>query len=107
MSLDVYLEDENGRDLYWRNITHNLNTMAGTAGLYECLWRPEESGITTAYQLIAPLAKGIAFLVMQRTICEQDNPPNGWGAWDDLYDFCCAYMKACSEYPQAAVRVSR
>jgi hypothetical protein len=25
MSLDVHLEDENGRDLYWRNITHNRN----------------------------------------------------------------------------------
>ncbi len=42
MSLDVHLEDENGNDLYWRNITHNLTTMASTAGLYECLWRPEE-----------------------------------------------------------------
>jgi hypothetical protein len=44
MSLDVRLEDENGRELYW----HNLTKMAGTAGLYDCLWRPEEIGITTA-----------------------------------------------------------
>jgi hypothetical protein len=48
MSLDVRLEDENGRELYWFNITHNLNKMARKAGLYQCLWRPEEIGITTA-----------------------------------------------------------
>jgi hypothetical protein len=107
MSLDVYLEDENGETLYWRNITHNLNTMAGTAGLYQCLWRPEEIGITTAHQLIEPITKGVAFLAIHRHICEQDNPPNGWGNWRGLYDFCCDYLKACTEYPLATIRVSR
>ena len=33
MSLDVYLEDDTGSNLYQRNITHNLNKMASTAGL--------------------------------------------------------------------------
>jgi hypothetical protein len=107
MSLDVHLEDENGNDLYWRNITHNLNKMAGTAGIYEALWRPEEIGITTAHQLIEPISKGIAFLAMHRHLCEQDNPPNGWGNWQGLYDFCCDYLKACTAHPLAAVRVSR
>ena len=107
MSLDVYLEDENGETLYWRNITHNLNTMAGTAGIYEALWRPEELGITTAHQLIVPISKGITFLAMQRRICEQDNAPNEWGTWEGLYDFCCSYLKACSEHPLATVRASR
>jgi hypothetical protein len=107
MSLDVHLEDENGNDLYWRNITHNLNKMAGTAGIYECLWRLEEIGITTAHQLIEPISKGIAFLAMHRHICELDNPPNGWGDWEALYDFCCSYLKACTEHPLAIVRVSR
>ena len=107
MSLDVHLEDENGDDLYWRNITHNLGKMAGTAGLYECLWRPDEVGITTAHQLIEPVSKGIVFLTMYRTVCEQDNPPNGWGDWGVLYDFCCDYLKACSEHPLATIRVSR
>jgi hypothetical protein len=107
MSLDVYLEDESGESLYWRNITHNLNKMAGTAGIYEVLWRPEEIGITTAHQLIEPISKGIAFLAMYRDLCEQDNPPNGWGDWQSLYNFCCDYLKACSEHPLAIVRVSR
>ena len=107
MSLDVHLEDENGNDLYWRNITHNLNKMAGTAGIYEALWRPEEIEITTAHQLIEPISKGIAFLAMHRRLCEQDNPPNGWGNWQNLYDFCCDYLKACTAHPLATVRVSR
>jgi hypothetical protein len=107
MSLDVYLEDESGDDLYWRNITHNLGKMAGTAGIYEALWRPEEIGITTAHQLIKPISKGIAFLAMYRLLCEQDNPPNGWGDWQSLYDFCCSYLKACTEHPLATIRVCR
>jgi hypothetical protein len=107
MSLDVYLEHENGESLYWCNITHNLNKMAGTAGIYEALWRPEEIGITTAHQLIEPISKGIAFLTMHRHLCEQDNPPNGWGDWQSLYDFCCSYLKACTEHPLATIRVSR
>jgi hypothetical protein len=107
MSLDVYLEDENGRDLYWRNITHNLTTMAERADLYRCLWRPEEIGITTAHELIEPISKGITFLVTYRSQCEQDNQPNGWGDWEGLYDFCCDYLKACTEYPLATIRISR
>lgn len=107
MSLDVNLEDEDGNYLYWRNITHNLTKMARTAGLYECLWRPEEIDITTAHQLIEPLCKGITFLTMYRHLCEQDNPPNGWGNWESLYDFCCDYLKACTEHPLSIIRVSR
>jgi len=33
MSLDVYLENEAGEELYSRNITHNLGKMACAAGL--------------------------------------------------------------------------
>lgn len=36
------------------NSTHNLNNMAKAAGLYQVLWRPEEIGISTASQIIAP-----------------------------------------------------
>lgn len=70
MSLDVYLtgatttkpcvcpqcdnahEYESVEQLYWANITHNLNSMAGAAGIYQHLWRPEEVGVTKARQLI-------------------------------------------------------
>ncbi len=64
MSLDVYLEDETKprvcsccnqvitgsfEEVYISNVTHNLNKMAGEAGIYEALWRPEEIGITHAH----------------------------------------------------------
>jgi hypothetical protein len=107
MSLDVYLKDNNGEILYQDNITHNLNKMAKTAGIYGCLWRPEEVGITTAHQLITPISIGIEFLAENRSLCEQDNPPNGWGNWEGLYDFCCDYLKACSKFPFATIEVSR
>ena len=40
MSLDVYLKREGVETVYCANITHNLNVMAGKAGIYEALWRP-------------------------------------------------------------------
>lgn len=107
MSLDVHLEDDNGKDLYERNITHNLNKMAEAAGVYQCLWRPEEIGITQAHQLIEPISRGIAFLAFYRPVCDTYAPSNGWGSWERLYDFCCDYLKACSLNPTATIRVSR
>ena len=47
--------DEESDYVYSANITHNLTKMADEAGIYECLWRPEEIGITKAGQLIEPL----------------------------------------------------
>ena len=53
MSLDVTLTNADGAEVYSANITHNLNRMAMEAGIYECLWRPDEHGITKAAQIIA------------------------------------------------------
>ena len=44
------------------NITHNLNTMADEAGLYQYLWRPEEVEVEKAGELIEPLEQGLAHL---------------------------------------------
>ena len=107
MSLDVYLIDEAGEELFSGNITHNLHTMAGEAGVYECLWRPEENGITRAQQIIEPLEAGVTLLVTQKARFEEFSPSNGWGTWDDLVLFCADYLKACKEYPNAKVHVSR
>jgi len=43
MSLDVYLDEPNqdSTTLWTRNITHNVDSMAIAAGIYECIWRPE------------------------------------------------------------------
>jgi hypothetical protein len=82
MSLDVYLNDEGGYELYWANITHNLCAMAKHAGIYECLWRPDEIGI------------------------KQFNSPNDWGKWENFLPWCARLLQACKDYPEALVKVS-
>ena len=94
-------------EVYSRNITHNLNKMAGEAGIYECLWRPEEIGITNAKQLIEPLRKGLALLKSDPARFSQSNPENGWGSYSGLVDFVEDYLAACEAHPGAAVSVSR
>jgi len=54
MGLDISLMTS----VYSANITHNLNEMAGAAGIYKYLWRPEEVGIYYAENLIDPFTKG-------------------------------------------------
>jgi hypothetical protein len=107
MSLDVYLADESGDQLYWANITHNLNTMAGEAGIYDCLWRPDENGIEKAGQIIEPLRAGLIDMVTRPTHYQQFNAPNGWGMYEHFVPFCAKYLEACIANPDAAVRVSR
>jgi hypothetical protein len=94
-------------DLFSANITHNLNWMADSAGIYQCLWRPDEIGITQASQLIAPLAVGLALLVSCPDRFKAFNPENGWGNYDNLVRFVRNYLDACKAYPDATVRVSR
>ncbi|MHC4618399.1 MAG: hypothetical protein ACYTEQ_11680 [Planctomycetota bacterium] len=93
--------------VYERNITHNLNKMADKAGIYQCLWRPDENGITKALQLIAPLTEGLLLLKSDPARFKKFNPPNGWGTYEGLVDFVEDYLKACEKYPDAEVSVSR
>ena len=107
MSLDVYLEDEAGNEFYWANITHNLRKMAEAAGIYACLWRPEENGIVKAQQIIEPLAEGLSKISADEAKFEAFNAPNGWGKLKDFLPWCEKYLQACRENPDAFVRVSR
>ena len=107
MSVDVYLKNEAGEELYSRNITHNLIRMATEAGVYECLWRPDEHGITHARQIVEPLAAGVALLATQKRRFEEFNAPNGWGLWEHFLPFCADYLQACRDNPDALVKVSR
>lgn len=99
--------DSGDAEVYWRNITHNLNQMAAACELYEPLWRPEEIGITHAGQLIEPLKDGLATLQTDRERLEAFNPENGWGDYEGLCAFVADYLQACERFPQAEVRVSR
>lgn len=107
MSLDVYLKAVRPVQVYSANITHNLNTMAEEAGIYEHLWRPEEIGIDKAAQLIEPLRNGLKLLRSDPSRFQKHNPSNGWGAYEHLVSFVEGYLRACEENPDADVSVWR
>ncbi len=90
-----------------RNITHNMGRMAGEAGIYQHLWRPEELSITKADELIDPLSKGLALLESDPAWFKAFNPENGWGSYKGLVEFVREYVDACREYPEATIRISR
>lgn len=89
------------------NITHNLNKMAGEAGIYDCLWRPDENGITKASQLIEPLREGLALMKSDPERFEKLNPSNGWGTYAQFIPWIEKYLMACEQNPNANVQVSR
>ena len=107
MSLDVYLQKMVKSDVYTDNITHNLNKMAGEAGIYEALWRPDEHGLTHAHQLIPILEEGLAKLRANPEHFEKFNPPNGWGNYVGLVTFVRDYLDACKCHPDAEVYACR
>jgi len=94
-------------EVYWANITHNLNTMAGEAGIYKELWRPDEIDVTLAAQLIEPLEVGLKRLEDDPARYQQFNPKNGWGTYAGLVSFVRRYLAACKQYPTATIRISR
>lgn len=93
--------------VYSGNITHNLNIMAKEAGIYQALWRPEETHITKAKQLIEPLEDGLSLMLSDPKRFKQFNPENGWGSYDSLVEFVHEYLDACKWYPDAKVNVWR
>ena len=113
MSLDVYLEVETcphcgvGEEVYSANITHNLNTMAHEAGIYNLVWRPEENDVVQAWQLIEPLREAIADMEKDPERFKQHNAENGWGLYKHFLPWLMRYLEACERWPQAKVRASR
>lgn len=107
----VVTGDDSGSDeeneVYSANITHNLNNMADAAGVYDCLWRPDEHGMTKAAQLIEPLRVGLGVLNAEPERFMPLNPSNGWGTYDGLVRFVARYLEACERWPDADVHVSR
>jgi hypothetical protein len=81
--------------------------MANAAGIYHCLWEPDEIGITKASQLIDPLRDGLATLQSDTDRFREFNPSNGWGTYEGLVRFVAGYLEACQKYPEALVSVSR
>lgn len=125
MSLDVSLSrtlclsydkgvtyTEHQEEVYWANITHNLNKMAMEVSvqhhtLYEYLWRPEELAITKASELIYPLTIGLAKLKDNPDFYKTFDSPNGWGLYEHFVPFVEEYLNACILNPEASVYASR
>ena len=89
------------------NMTHNLGKMADAAGLYDCLWRPDENGITTAAQVIEPLKAGIAALKADPDRFRPLSASNGWGTYDQFLPWLKEVLAACEANPDAEISVSR
>ena len=117
MSLDVYLHTitpacsccgrpEETVCVFDANITHNLNTMAEKAGIYKCIWYPEELGITKAKELIIPLQEGLADLKKWPEHYKMFGAANGWGTYKDFIPWVEDYLQACIENPDAEISTS-
>ena len=105
MSLDVYLVESVPSDVFEANITHNLGMMAREAGVYDALWRPGED--VRAKDILPTLKQGLKNLRYNPERYIAFNPPNGWGDYSTLVNFLTKYIRACEDYPNARVRVSR
>ncbi len=103
----ITVQSQDSDEVYSANITHNLGKMADAAGIYDCLWRPDENGITKARQLIDPLTEGLWKLRQNREYYETFNAVNGWGLWENFVPFVAKYLAACEKWPDADVSVSR
>lgn len=106
MSLDVTLRAVRMTEIFSANYTHNVIDMAKKAGIYGPVWRPEESDITLAGQLIEPLRKGIEDMENHPDEYKKLDSDNGWGTYATFLPWLKEYLKACEENPSAEVSVS-
>ncbi len=109
MSLDFHLENDQGASLANFNITHNLNGMAEAAGIYGCLWRPEEQDppIKTAAQCVPFLRAGLADLKAGPAKFRLFSAKNGWGTYEQFVPWVEKVLAACEANPDALVSASR
>jgi len=94
-------------EVFEYNITHNLTSMANAADLYNALWRPDEQGSVYAKDIVGQLERGLKRLQKDPDGFKKMNPDNGWGSYEGLVTFVELYLKACKEYPDAEIGVSR
>lgn len=89
------------------NITHNLGEMAAAAGVYDCLWRAPENGLTQAGQIITPLQEGIALMEADPERFRAMSPTNAWGSYEGLLEFCKKCLAVAEAHPEAEIGVNR
>ena len=94
-------------EIHSQNITHNLNRMADAAGIYKCLWRPDENGFDTAGQLIEPLAFAIEQMKCYPERFDAYNASNGWGTREQFIPWLEELYSFCLSNPDTTISVSR
>jgi hypothetical protein len=109
MSLDVWLMGipTEPQVLFSANITHNLGEMAEEAGIYDCLWHPENINAVYAKDIIEPLKKGIELMKLDPKRFIKFEPENGWGTYDNFMPWLEKYLEACIENPDSKIKVDR
>lgn len=107
MSLDFTITENNedGVELWWRNITHNVNKMADKCGLYKPLWCANE--YESNKDIVEGISSGIKKAIEMRWELEAMNPENGWGSHKDLLLFAYAVRDALIEFPHGIVHISK
>lgn len=88
-------------------MTHNLNHMAGQAGIYEAIWRPDEIGVSLAGGLIEHLSEGLVKLKKDPEYFKQFDDSNGWGTYEDFVPWVERYLEACCKHPDARISIER
>lgn len=112
MSLDFWIEDvceccghDSGGDGF--NITHNLGRMAQEAGIYQCLWRPEEINCKIASEIVGTLEKGIEDMKANPVKYKKFDSDNGWGTYKDFVPWLEKVLACCKEHPDGKIIISR
>jgi len=107
--VDISWDETRNFDVYETSISHNFVSLAKGVGVYEIIWRPEETEtISEARDLIAPLEKALAYIIQNPDKFTMLLPD--MSTKDDLwffYRFIDEYLKACGEYPKAKIFASR
>lgn len=81
-----------------------LGNYHDAGGVYEI-----ERSLPTVHarDVIEPLTAGLAQLKADPARFEKHNAPNGWGMYEHFVPFVEEVLRACKEYPDAEIRVSR
>ena len=87
------------------NFTHNIKPMAKEAGI-DILWDWDLVG-KKAWYLIDKLEMALDKMSARPEHYKQFDSANGWGTYKDFVPWLEKLLKACHEYPQAVITISK
>ncbi len=112
MSLTIWLatkccsECGHSETFFTANMTHNVAAMAEEAGVYDAIWYPDASNITTANELISPLENAVKDM-MDKPDKYKALRVNEWGTYEDFLPWLIRLLVECRLHPDAEIGVSR